>query len=236
MRSSVCSSSSAPAARSVPPRDRCARRSGAFWRRCPATRTGSSRRSSSRSSPGTTRSACPATRRRSRSSTTRPASRSRSWTGPRSRPCAPVRLGSRDARARPDGRARAGRPRGRCAGRSHIDAATRVRDFAEVRVASRNADHARALADEVGGTAWASFEEAVAGRRRRLRLHRCGRSRSCSADSLEPGNARDLGRSLPRRSGARSGRHGPRPARRRVARRLRALPGGSARAAGPRPE
>ena len=47
--------------------------------------------------------------------------------------------------------------------RSHIDAATRVREFAEVRVASRSAEHARALADEVGGTAWASFEEAVAG-------------------------------------------------------------------------
>ena len=47
--------------------------------------------------------------------------------------------------------------------RSHIDAATRVREFAEVRVASRSAEHARALADETGGTAWASFEEAVAG-------------------------------------------------------------------------
>ncbi len=47
--------------------------------------------------------------------------------------------------------------------RSHIDAATRVRQFAEVRVASRNAEHARALADEIGGTAYASFEEAVAG-------------------------------------------------------------------------
>jgi ornithine cyclodeaminase/alanine dehydrogenase-like protein (mu-crystallin family) len=47
--------------------------------------------------------------------------------------------------------------------RSHIDAATRVREFAEVRVASRSAEHARALADEVGGTASASFEEAVVG-------------------------------------------------------------------------
>ena len=47
--------------------------------------------------------------------------------------------------------------------RSHIDAATRVREFAEVRVASRSAEHARALADEVGGIACGSFEEAVAG-------------------------------------------------------------------------
>jgi len=47
--------------------------------------------------------------------------------------------------------------------RSHIDAATRVRQFDDVRVASRNVEHARALADEVGGTAYGSFDEAVAG-------------------------------------------------------------------------
>jgi ornithine cyclodeaminase/alanine dehydrogenase-like protein (mu-crystallin family) len=47
--------------------------------------------------------------------------------------------------------------------RSHIDAVTRVRQFDEVRVASRNTEHARALAYEVGGTAFASFGEAVSG-------------------------------------------------------------------------
>jgi ornithine cyclodeaminase/alanine dehydrogenase-like protein (mu-crystallin family) len=48
-------------------------------------------------------------------------------------------------------------------GRSHVAAAVRVRDFAEIRVASRNAEHARALADEVGGVAFDSFEQAVRG-------------------------------------------------------------------------
>jgi ornithine cyclodeaminase/alanine dehydrogenase-like protein (mu-crystallin family) len=48
-------------------------------------------------------------------------------------------------------------------GRSHIEAAQRVRDFEEIRVASRNADHARALAEEIGGIAIDSFEEAVRG-------------------------------------------------------------------------
>src|SRR5262245_15157269 len=48
-------------------------------------------------------------------------------------------------------------------GRSHIEAAKRVRDFDEIRVASRTADHARALAEEVGGVAAESFEEAVRG-------------------------------------------------------------------------
>jgi alanine dehydrogenase len=48
-------------------------------------------------------------------------------------------------------------------GRSHIEAAVRVRDFEEIRVASRNAEHAQALADEVGGAAVDSFEEAVRG-------------------------------------------------------------------------
>jgi len=48
-------------------------------------------------------------------------------------------------------------------GRSHIEAARGVRDFEEIRVASRNADHAQALAEEVGGVAMDSFEEAVRG-------------------------------------------------------------------------
>jgi ornithine cyclodeaminase/alanine dehydrogenase-like protein (mu-crystallin family) len=45
--------------------------------------------------------------------------------------------------------------------RSHIAAATRVREFDEVRIASRNADHARELARDLGGVAVGSFEEAV---------------------------------------------------------------------------
>ena len=48
-------------------------------------------------------------------------------------------------------------------GRSHIEAALRVRDFDEIRVASRNAEHAGSLAEEVGGVAFDSFEEAVRG-------------------------------------------------------------------------
>jgi ornithine cyclodeaminase/alanine dehydrogenase-like protein (mu-crystallin family) len=48
-------------------------------------------------------------------------------------------------------------------GRSHVDAVRRVRDFEEVRVASRSFVHAQALADEVGGRAVESFEEAVRG-------------------------------------------------------------------------
>jgi ornithine cyclodeaminase/alanine dehydrogenase-like protein (mu-crystallin family) len=47
--------------------------------------------------------------------------------------------------------------------RSHIAAATRVRELDEIRVASRNADHARELARDVGGVAVDSFEEAVRG-------------------------------------------------------------------------
>jgi alanine dehydrogenase len=47
--------------------------------------------------------------------------------------------------------------------RSHIDAVIRVRPFDDVRVASRRADHAAALAAEVGGTACASFQDAVSG-------------------------------------------------------------------------
>jgi ornithine cyclodeaminase/alanine dehydrogenase-like protein (mu-crystallin family) len=48
-------------------------------------------------------------------------------------------------------------------GRSHIEAAVRVRDFEEIRIASRNAEHARALVEEVGGVAFDSFEGAVRG-------------------------------------------------------------------------
>jgi alanine dehydrogenase len=48
-------------------------------------------------------------------------------------------------------------------GRSHLDAVSRVRDFAEVRIASRTRDHAEALAGELGVTVCASFEEAVRG-------------------------------------------------------------------------
>jgi ornithine cyclodeaminase len=48
-------------------------------------------------------------------------------------------------------------------GRSHIEAARRVRNFEEIRVASRAADHARALAEEIGAVAIDSFEEAVNG-------------------------------------------------------------------------
>jgi ornithine cyclodeaminase/alanine dehydrogenase-like protein (mu-crystallin family) len=48
-------------------------------------------------------------------------------------------------------------------GRSHLDAVARVRDFEEVRVASRDPQHARTLAEEAGATAVASFEEAVRG-------------------------------------------------------------------------
>jgi ornithine cyclodeaminase/alanine dehydrogenase-like protein (mu-crystallin family) len=48
-------------------------------------------------------------------------------------------------------------------GRSHLDAVGRVRDFQEVRIASRNPEHARAFAEETGATAVETFEEAVAG-------------------------------------------------------------------------
>jgi ornithine cyclodeaminase/alanine dehydrogenase-like protein (mu-crystallin family) len=47
--------------------------------------------------------------------------------------------------------------------RSHAEAVTRVRELAEVRVASRGAEHAEALAGEFGGVAFGSFEEAVRG-------------------------------------------------------------------------
>jgi alanine dehydrogenase len=48
-------------------------------------------------------------------------------------------------------------------GHSHIEAARRVRDFDEIRVASRSTEHARALAEEIGGVAVDSFEEAARG-------------------------------------------------------------------------
>jgi ornithine cyclodeaminase/alanine dehydrogenase-like protein (mu-crystallin family) len=47
--------------------------------------------------------------------------------------------------------------------RSHIDAARRVRDFDEIRLAGRNRERAEALARDVGGTAVDSFEDAVRG-------------------------------------------------------------------------
>jgi ornithine cyclodeaminase/alanine dehydrogenase-like protein (mu-crystallin family) len=48
-------------------------------------------------------------------------------------------------------------------GRSHLDAVRRVRDFDEVRVASRTFAHAVALAEEMGAVAVESFEGAVRG-------------------------------------------------------------------------
>ena len=66
------------------------------------------------------------------------------------------------ALARPDARVLAVLGAG-VQGRSHVDAVTRVRAFDEVRIGSRNADQAGALAAEVGGAACASFEEAVDG-------------------------------------------------------------------------
>jgi alanine dehydrogenase len=48
-------------------------------------------------------------------------------------------------------------------GRSHLDAVGRARDFQEVRIASRNPEHARAFAAETGATAFETFEEAVRG-------------------------------------------------------------------------
>ena len=89
------------------------------------------------------------------------------------------------ALARPDARVLAVLGAGVQA-RSHIDAATRVREFAEVRVASRSPEHARALADEIGGTAWASFEEAVAGADVVCACTDAGQP-ILAAESLEPG-------------------------------------------------
>jgi alanine dehydrogenase len=47
--------------------------------------------------------------------------------------------------------------------RSHARALTRVRDFSEIRVAGRDAARTEALAQELGGTAAASYEEAIRG-------------------------------------------------------------------------
>jgi len=47
--------------------------------------------------------------------------------------------------------------------RTHADALRRVRDFAEIRVASRNPERATELAREIGGVAVGSWEEAVRG-------------------------------------------------------------------------
>jgi len=48
-------------------------------------------------------------------------------------------------------------------GRSHLDAVRRVRDFREVRVASRTFEHAQALAQEADAVAVESFEKAARG-------------------------------------------------------------------------
>jgi alanine dehydrogenase len=48
-------------------------------------------------------------------------------------------------------------------GRSHLETVGRVRDFQQVRIASRNPEHARAFAEETGALAFDTFEEAVAG-------------------------------------------------------------------------
>jgi len=70
--------------------------------------------------------------------------------------------------------------------RSHIEAARRVREFAEVRVASRSPEHARALAEEIGGTALDSFKEAVAGADVVCACTDSGQP-IFAAESLEPG-------------------------------------------------
>jgi alanine dehydrogenase len=66
------------------------------------------------------------------------------------------------ALARPDARVLAVLGAGVQA-RAHVEAARRVRDFDEIRVASRTFDRAQELAREVGGVAVESFEEAVGG-------------------------------------------------------------------------
>jgi alanine dehydrogenase len=48
-------------------------------------------------------------------------------------------------------------------GRSHLETVGRVRDFQEVRIASRTPEHARAFAAETSATAFDTFEEAVRG-------------------------------------------------------------------------
>jgi ornithine cyclodeaminase/alanine dehydrogenase-like protein (mu-crystallin family) len=89
------------------------------------------------------------------------------------------------ALARPDARVLAVLGAGVQA-RSHIDAATRVRQFDELRIASRKAEHAQALADEIGGTACASFEEAVDGADVVCACTDAGQP-ILTADQLEPG-------------------------------------------------
>ena len=70
--------------------------------------------------------------------------------------------------------------------RSHVDAVTRVREFDEVRVASREPEHARALADDVGATPCSSFDEAIAEADVVCACTDAG-SPILGADSLEPG-------------------------------------------------
>jgi len=64
--------------------------------------------------------------------------------------------------ARPDARVLAVLGAG-VQGRSHLTALARVRDFSELRVASRDAKHAQRLAAEFGAQAAGSFEEAARG-------------------------------------------------------------------------
>ena len=64
--------------------------------------------------------------------------------------------------ARPDARVLAVLGAG-VQGRSHLQAHVRVRDFVEIRVGSRDPDHARTLALEFGATPAASLEEAARG-------------------------------------------------------------------------
>jgi ornithine cyclodeaminase/alanine dehydrogenase-like protein (mu-crystallin family) len=66
------------------------------------------------------------------------------------------------ALARPDARVLAVLGAGVQA-RSHVDAVRRVRELDEVRVASRDHEHALALAAETGATVSSSFDEAIAG-------------------------------------------------------------------------
>src|SRR5262249_44835290 len=89
------------------------------------------------------------------------------------------------ALARPDARVLAVLGAGVQA-RSHVDAARRVREFDDVRIASRSAEHAQKLAEEVGGTAYDSVEEAIVGADVGWACGDAG-SRIFGAASLEPG-------------------------------------------------
>ena len=64
--------------------------------------------------------------------------------------------------ARPDARVLAVLGAG-VQGRSHLQALARVRDFSEIRIASRNYEHAQSLAAELGATAVRSLEAAARG-------------------------------------------------------------------------